>query len=463
MSADYHSANRLREIAALHGGGICVSGGTHTRFCSECSKGIFSEDGAPSSDNKKILCIDCRGNGQNDKQKGTHIRFESCTQCEETFDLSTLTECEGGILLCEGCTAINKTKATNRRCTLQLHQEMNNKKRPAVSDTLTRRYSRRINTNNNVEQIASLDACVDDIILSIASYLTSCELFNFALTCKRFGARSVSADDDNERQDTCTNAIISNGSRAFARPSTTGDTVDRYQQIFDMKQVNRANTFQECRIITHSHIPEQYKVKFQNEEGELQNGCQYIYPTQVVSVENMTKRVEQSLRFCIERKEDAISVSHYIMLDLRRWGIESKFVEEVGTSMRERINVSLQNKCWSLMEEAALQKSLNLLSMNSSEGGCLMWREGGSWMGVCHQFEQELNVLSSEAFKLKVNLHFIEENHDLVSAFQSSVSSYAFHDVFSNVPSPPFRISFLIEHPNCHNTVKINLQNIMME
>jgi len=64
----------------------------------------------------------------------------------------------------------------------------NSKKRPAVSDnTLTRRYSRRINANNNVD--ACLDDCVDDIILSIASYLTSCELLKLALTCKRFGAR----------------------------------------------------------------------------------------------------------------------------------------------------------------------------------------------------------------------------------------------------------------------------------
>ena len=119
MSADYHSTtNRLREIAALHGGGG-ASGGTHTRFCSECSKGIFSEDGAPSSDNKEILCIDCRGNGRNNKQKGTHIRFDSCTQCEHTFDLSTLTECEAGILLCEGCTAINKTKATHSQYELE--------------------------------------------------------------------------------------------------------------------------------------------------------------------------------------------------------------------------------------------------------------------------------------------------------------------------------------------------------
>lgn len=118
MSADYHSTKTLREIAALHGGG--VSGGTHTRFCSECSKGIFSEDGAPSSgNNEEILCIDCRDNGRNNKQKGTHIRFRSCTQCEKSFDLSTLTECEDGILLCEGCTAINKTKATNSQYELE--------------------------------------------------------------------------------------------------------------------------------------------------------------------------------------------------------------------------------------------------------------------------------------------------------------------------------------------------------
>ena len=114
---EYHSTNRLREIAALHGGGGASA--THTRFCSECSKGIFSEDGAPSSDNEEIICIDCRGNGRNNKQKGTHIRFDSCTQCEETFDLSTLKECEGGILLCEGCTAINKTKVASSQYELE--------------------------------------------------------------------------------------------------------------------------------------------------------------------------------------------------------------------------------------------------------------------------------------------------------------------------------------------------------
>lgn len=105
--ADYHSTKTLREIAALHGGGVS----THTRFCSNCSKGIISEDGAPSSDNNEILCIDCRR---------THIRFRSCTQCERTFDLSTLTECEGGSLLCVVCTTniVNHKTATNNKSEL---------------------------------------------------------------------------------------------------------------------------------------------------------------------------------------------------------------------------------------------------------------------------------------------------------------------------------------------------------
>ena len=88
---------------------------------------------------------------------------------------------------------------------------MNNKKRPVVSDTtLTRRYSHRIIVNDNDEQIASLDDCVDDIILSIASYLTSCELFNFALTCKRFGARSTEKVRD-EKDDVSGNNVFLSG------------------------------------------------------------------------------------------------------------------------------------------------------------------------------------------------------------------------------------------------------------
>ena len=215
---------------------------------------------------------------------------------------------------------------------------MNNRKHPAVSDTtLTRRYSRRINTNNKVEQIASLDACVDDIILSIASYLTSCELLKLALTCKRFGARiTASADDDNERQDTCTNAIISDGSRAFvARLSATG-----------------------------------------NKES-----------------------LEQSLRSCVKRDGDAISISHYILVDNQYWDIESKFVEEIGNMLLDRIRLQLESRDWSLMEEAALQKSLNLLS--DSGEGCLMWKEGESWMGICHQLEQELELLEEAGNELE--------------------------------------------------------------
>ena len=135
---------------------------------------------------------------------------------------------------------------------------MNNcRKHAVVSDsTLTRHYSRRsISANNNVEQIASLDACVDDIILSIASYLTSCELFSFALTCKRFGARrsTVSADDD-EQQDGDdiieTNGILQNGSRAFARPSSSETNhLYRYHRHRD-----REGTFMACEITDHSHI-----------------------------------------------------------------------------------------------------------------------------------------------------------------------------------------------------------------
>ena len=144
---------------------------------------------------------------------------------------------------------------------------MNNKKCPAVSDNLTRRYSRRINNNNNVEQIASLDDCVDDIILSIASYLTSCELFNLALTCKRFGARttaSANEEDEDEQQDDISesNVILSSGSRAFARPGNS--------RTPGPQSTTREGTFVECVIIDHSHITESYRVEFQNERYNIQ-------------------------------------------------------------------------------------------------------------------------------------------------------------------------------------------------
>ena len=289
---------------------------------------------------------------------------------------------------------------------------MNNKKRPAVSETTTliRRYSRRISSNNNVEQIASLDACVDDIILSIASYLTSCELFNFALTCKRFGARStVSIEDEQQDGDDIieTNGILQNGSRAFARPSSNGT------RVLPQHYSDREVIFMEGVIIDHSHITESYRVEFQNHKLNLNgNNKQWIDQKQVVSIEDMTKRVEQSLRFCITRKRDGdgdtISISHYITID-KRWDIESEFVKSIATSMIERVKVQLEGRDWSLMEEAALQKSLSHLS----EEGCLMWREGESWMGICQQLEQELELLEKDVNVVEA-INVSEESADLL-------------------------------------------------
>ena len=283
---------------------------------------------------------------------------------------------------------------------------MNNKKRPAVSDnTLTRRYSRRINANNNAE--ASLDDCVDDIILSIASYLTSCELFSFALTCKRFGARrsTVSTNEDDKQHDEIseTNGILPNGSRAFARPSSSETNhLYRYHRHRD-----REGTFMACEITDHSHITESYTVKFDNETY----GTQWVDQKQVVSIEDMTKRVNQSLRFCVNRKRDGdgdtISIRWEFMADNQPWKIESEFVEPIATSMRKRMDASLENKDWSLVEEAALQKAISLLPKD----GCLMWREGESWMGVCRQFEKELDQLVEEDWEFEKS----EDAVDLVS------------------------------------------------
>ena len=289
---------------------------------------------------------------------------------------------------------------------------MNNIKHPAVSDTtLTRRYSRRISANNNVEQIASLDACVDDIILSIASYLTSCELLNFALTCKRFGARSTaSADEEDEQQEddiSESNVILSSGSRAFARPATSRTPEPQSKRF-------RSRTFMECVIIDHSHITESYRVEFQNEGLKLHgDGIQWIGQNLVVSTEDMTKRVEQSLRFCGKRDGDTISICGRFMADNQRWEIESKFVEEVGNRLLKRIRLQLESRDWSLMEEAALQKSLSRLS--DSDEGCLMWREGESWMGICHQFEQELELLEEAGDELEKEEPNETDATDLVS------------------------------------------------
>ena len=288
---------------------------------------------------------------------------------------------------------------------------MNNKKRPAVSDTtLTRRYSRRISANNNAED--SLDACVDDIILSIASYLTSCELFNLALTCKRFGARStVSASEEDKQQDNISseiNTILSNGSRALARPSSNGTAV-----VLGYTRTKRSRTFMEGVIIDHSHITESYRVKFQNEGLMLHgNSKQWIHETEVISIEDMTKRVEQSLRFCVKRHGDNISIYGRFMADNQPWEIESKFVEEVGNRLLKRIRLQLESRDWSLMEEAALQKSFNLLS---DPDGCLMWREGESWMGIRHQLEQELELLEEAGDELEKEEPLESDATDLVS------------------------------------------------
>ena len=284
---------------------------------------------------------------------------------------------------------------------------MNNKKRPAVSDNiLTRRYSRRINANNNAE--ASLDDCVDDIILSIASYLTSCELFSFALTCKRFGARrsTVSANED-EQQDGDdiieTSGILQNGSTIFARPSSNGTRVlhQSYHQELPSSERTRKVMFHEGVIIEHSFTTESYRVEFDTSYLKSRgNNKQWIHKTELVSIEDMTKRVEQSLRYCgVKMEGHAIYVSHYIMVDKQRWGIRPSFIKDIGSSSLERVRLQLESRDWSLMEEAALRKLLNLLT----EEGYLMWREGESWIGIFHRFEQELNLLSREATKLEVN------------------------------------------------------------
>jgi len=281
---------------------------------------------------------------------------------------------------------------------------MNNKKRPAISDsTLAHRYSRRINANNNFE--ASLDDCADDIILSIASYLTSCELLKLALTCKRFGARKGTAKEDDIQQDEIseTNAVLQNGSRAFARPSSNG-TIVLPQHYSDREVI-----FMEGVITDHSHITESYRIEFQNQKLKLNgNNKQWIDQTQVVSIEDMTKRVEQSLRFCVKRDGDTISISHYITID-KRWDIESEFVKSIATSMIERVKAQLEGRDWSLMEEAALQKSLSHLS----EEGCLMWREGESWMGICQQLEQELELLEKDVNVVEA-INVSEESADLL-------------------------------------------------
>jgi len=314
----------------------------------------------------------------------------------------------------------------------------NNRKRPAVSDsTLTRRYSRRIVANNNVD--ACLDDCVDDIILSIASYLTSYELLKLALTCKRFGARSTEKvrDKQDDAGETKDNAILSNGLRVFVRPSTTGTTV-----TYSNNYQNRECTFMEGVITEHSHITESYRVEFKSQKLKLNgNNIQWVNQDELVSVEDMTKRVEQSLRFCVKREEDSLSTNHYIMLDLGRWGIESKFVESIATSMMEQMNVSLQNKDWSLMEEAALLKAISL----SSEEGYLMWREGESWMGVCQQLEQEMKLLEEEYNVLYLKSDNVRLYDDAdVSNFVSAICIFiAMMCLLLYSPSSPHQDRFL--------------------
>jgi len=217
----------------------------------------------------------------------------------------------------------------------------------------------------------------------------------------------VSAASEEQVEISETNTVLQNGSRAFARPSSNGTTI-----VF-LQEEGREVIFMEGVIIDHSHISESYRIEFQNQKLMLNgNNKQWIDQTEVVSIEDMTKRVEQSLRFCVKRDGDTntISISHYIMID-KRWDIESEFVESIATSMIERVDSSLQNKGWSLMEEAALQNSLNFLSMK--DGGCLMWREGESWMGICQQLEQELELLEKDVNVVEA-INVSEESADLL-------------------------------------------------
>ena len=110
----------------------------------------------------------------------------------------------------------------------------------------------------HVEQIACLDDCVDDIILSIASYLTSCELLKLALTCKRFGARAMvsAAPEEQVVEISETNTVLQNGSRAFARPSSNGT------RVLPQHYSDREVIFMEGVIIDHSFTSDSYRVEF---------------------------------------------------------------------------------------------------------------------------------------------------------------------------------------------------------
>ena len=95
------------------------------------------------------------------------------------------------------------------------------------------------------------------------------------------------------------------------------------------------------------------------------------------------------------------------------------FVKKVHDQRIMQLNKSFPHgrDNWSLMEEAAIRRSFRFLSVDDES--CIMWREGESWMGICRQFERELEVLLEEDEKM--NERYVPSNLDWVSqSFQVS-------------------------------------------
>lgn len=122
---------------------------------------------------------------------------------------------------------------------------------------------------------------------------------------------------------------------------------------------------------------------------------------EIMSLEDMTRKIQQQqMKYLLHMTdESAISISFYIPDksindNLSYW---PECIEMIKTRKKaEKLNTSFGVRSWSLMEEAALRRTLMFLSRDK---GILVWK-GESWMGIYDDFRAELTTLWSEDARL---------------------------------------------------------------
>ncbi|KAL7548542.1 hypothetical protein ACHAWF_011832 [Thalassiosira exigua] len=251
----------------------------------------------------------------------------------------------------------------------------------------------------------AIDACNDDIVVSIASFLPSRDLLSLALTCRRFGAR----DDPSPpfggipigwRDSILRTTKLKVGSKALAMPNGRGESMLRECEIIG-RRTKRCG-FHMYSIEQHDEW-DCYEVQFHcKKSNSIGQGKQWMHEREVIGLEDMTKRMKKNLVYHVEKREGGdISICRFTLDE--RMNVCPSFVQKIGTEKSKELNEAYFEggwKKWSLMEEVALQKSIEIVAESE---GCLLWREGQSWIGNLRQFEREVEVLS-EGYESSISL-----------------------------------------------------------